>query len=379
MIRIQLGPTPGTIQLSGRDPGLRALLQPGQTVKATVARQPDGRLIARLGRLALPLPQGAAPEPGSIVRLQVSAQPGERLLLTMLPKAPAAGGDAAAALQRRDLPRSASTLSALQPLPALQGTASSEGSRLPTAVQEALGELLQRLPTPRQLVQADSLRLALRDSGSLFESLLLHSGPDQTAAIASRDLKAVLARAAARLRADSGTAAGGPANAAPTSPQAALAAEAGRGVESLLARLTLLQGASLSGETGVDLAFELPLRAGDSLQALELRIRDDTNGGAGGGAAQESSWVVDLRFRFAPDDSLQARIRLHGDQAVAVTWIADRPETAAAIEQALPHLTAALEAAGLEVRHVSAREGSVSTQHPALESRPAGGLLHERI
>ncbi len=382
MIQINAGKLPGTFNVAGSDARLAPMLQPGRILEANVEQRPDGRLVARLGRLALPLPQGAQAQPGNPIRLQVSEQQG-RLLLTVLSNSPDDDTDAATlALRRRDLPREQPTLAGLRPLLALRASGSPAAPALPPAVQEALTELFQRLATPESLTRPEGLRVALRDSGTLLETLLMKASPGQIELIAGRDLKAILSRAAAQLRAEAGTS---PASSMAANtpgaggPLIALLAEAGRGVEGLLARLNLLQGASLSADGRLDLAFELPVRVGDALEALELRIREEGGGDDADAERGGNGWRVDLRFRFAEGDALQARLRLYGHDSVAVTWTAEHPATAAALERALPRLTTALEAARLQVRHVSARQGVVEARHPALDSGPRGGLLHERI
>lgn len=374
MIQLSLGAAPGTFRVNGDDARLGSALQPGRVVEATVERA-DGRLLARLGRLALPLPRGAPVAAGETIRLQVGESDGQKTLTLLPNRRPDATETALQGLNRRDLPRETGSLAALRPLPLLlgAGTGATAPPSLPTPVREALEALFQRLPTPERLTDAQGLRTALRDSGSLLESLLLRGIPADIAAIAGRDLKVALSRAAARLRAGSEAA---PPTAAGNTPNTAIA-ELGRGMESLLARLNLLQAVPLSAEGRVDLAFELPLRAGADLDALELRIlEEDADGKAPGEGG--SGWAVDLRFRFGAGDSLEARLRLFGTESVAVTWTAEHPDTAARIEAALPLLTTALESAGLEVRHASARSGAVSSRHPALEEKDAAGLLHER-
>lgn len=384
------GPGPGQLILPRASAAAAPALQPGRIVSAMVREGPDGALMARLAQLSLPLPRGADLAAGEMVHFRVTSSR-DGLVLNLLaerPSNPTAQAAAGQPLQLRDLPRQLSAAEALRGLPSLARAPTGEGSAatlpgLPAPAREALAGLLARLPTVTQATNPEGLRQALRDSGTLFEPLLLRLTPDQVGPLVQRDLKALLTGAATRIR-----------NAGPTAPTAAgetpgqqapsaqnptplLVQDPARALEGLVARINLLQASSQAGEGRVDLAFEIPLRQDEDVDALELRLKEDE--GAADADESDSGWQVDLRLRFADDDAVEARVRLDAGERVTVTWRAQSEDTATRLRTALPELEQALERAGLTVAHLGLRGGAVDSRHPALErvSRP-GSAFHEK-
>lgn len=377
------GTNPGTLLVRGADAGARALLQPGTVVSAVVRRDGgDGALVARLAQLSLPLPRGADVAPGDVVRFQVAAAR-EGLALRLLAEPPSASAPRSPeqAVQLRDMPRQLSAAEALRGLPTLTRGNPGESSTtatLPGPARDALAGLLARLPAAESAMSAEGVRRVLRDSGTLFEPLLTRLPPEQIAPLMQRDLKAQLAGAAARLRASAPTTPAPGADSTPTAaPALPLTLDPSRALEGLIARINLLQTSSQQPEGRVDLAFEIPLRQGEDIDALELRLREEEANAQA--ASSNSGWQVDLRLRFADGDAVEARVRLDGAEQVSVTWRARNDVTARRLEGALPQLEAMLERSGLTVAHLGLRAGDVPTGHPALEraSRP-GAALHER-
>lgn len=358
-ITVPLEPRPGAAQEPRQ--ALRQLLRSGSTIEGIVQRM-DGKLMLRIGRLRLPLASRLPLHEGERLRLRVTVANGEARL-EILSRQPLSPTDDSG-LARRLLPRQGDTAGPFRIL--LNSAAPGGVERLPASVRDLLAPLLQRLAEPRQLFSPDGLRHALRDSGVLYEWLLA-AAPRSAARINAADLKAALLRLAARLRE------GAPADTDAAEPAAPLP----RGLESLaeavegaLSRLRLLQLQNARGDGGLDLAFELPVRDGQDMDRIDLRLREDgSRGGREDGAP--TPLEVTARFHFGAKESLAARLVLV-DATVHVTWWAASGTLRRQVQAALPLLTGRLEAAGLRVGSLACREDKPPAPAPWLAQEDRG-------
>lgn len=352
-----------------RTQGLRV----GQVLRASVVEgTPPGRgggpAVLALGRLTvgvraqLPLPAGSTLTV-QVTRLLPTLS--LRLLDPLKPPAPGTRPEAEAA--RGLLPRQGGWGQAVETV------ASALRRRL--LPEEAAGRaraLLRSLPTRASISTPEGLRAALRDSGLFLEARLLA----QPQAAPEGDLKAALLRLRALLPAHGGQApAGGPAAPTPPRPGAAPTAQARaaalplpaelsealgslrRLVEGALARIGLHQLGSreAEGDGGRAWMLELPVLNEDGhYDVLQLRIRADREGRGRGQAA--GRWSVELALDLPGLGPLHARIGLQGRRVAASLWL-ERPESAAAVEAALPELERALRARALEVGALRCRQG----------------------
>ncbi|HKJ94155.1 MAG TPA: flagellar hook-length control protein FliK [Gammaproteobacteria bacterium] len=370
MIRLELGASPGTLRLTGLKGGSgRLLLKPGQTLVLRPQRSPDGQLVARLGRLLLPLPKGLDAQAGERLTVKVTGDARQPVLTVIArDRGPDTPQQTA---QRRLVPRQQSLGTLLTSL--LSASEPSGSSPLPDGIRQLVLGLLAKTPTPEKLSTGDGLRQALRDSGVLLESLLARH-PDQASDIASNDVKASLARIASRLLAQQR---GGDSPLHADTPSNTGLRDLGDAVDGALARLGLMQLGNV-GHTGrVDLHFALPVLTPDRQDELTLRIReedDDEDVDSEGRVRDASVWDVSLRLRFGERETLDARLRLAGER-VSVSWLAENEAVATRIEDALPRLSSSLESLGLQVIHVSSRQGRSATPP---EPVPPRGMVSER-
>jgi hypothetical protein len=145
-------------------------------------------------------------------------------------------------------------------------------------------------------------------------------------------------------------------------------------VEGSVSRVQLHQATALPQEDGQRQAWQLdlPLRLGDDTQDAMLRIeREAAHEPAGG----ESTWAVNLAFKFDTIGTLQCRIALNGERLSATFWC-EQPTTQARLEQRLPGLQSALEAQGFEVVHLAGVLGA--PPEPLIAVPMPDSLLDER-
>lgn len=367
---------------------------PGTRLQGEVVRGEDARLAVRVGRLTLPLPRGADMAAGERLTLQVTQERGRLALEIVGRERPAAAPETTAL--RRHQPRQQPLGEALRALPAalrapLTRTAAADAvapgaqsrqaaaTPLTPPVRQAAEALLAALPTPRTLGDAEGLRAALRDSGVLLEPLLARTAPERLPELAGRDVKALLARFADRVRGQLAGGDGGPP--ADEGLQRQLL-ELVRGSESALSRLAMLQlqPAQQGADAGrLDLAFELLVNAQEELDTLDLRLRgprEDEDGRGSGERHEDEGWSVDMTLAFADGDRLEAKLWLGAD-GVGVRWWTESEALRVRLEGLLPTLAERLEAAGLAVATLEAWPGR--PRRPADDLTPAArGMLDER-
>ncbi|WP_435105013.1 flagellar hook-length control protein FliK [Arhodomonas sp. AD133] len=360
-------PTPPRLSIPpDARPTLR-VLPVGHTLDATVARDANGQLALLAGRMRLPLPTGTGLQAGDTATLRVTGSGGQRGL-EVLARRPAET-DSVTRLQRLHLPRQRPVTESLNAVRTV-----AETGRLPPPVARAVDTTLAALPQPAQLTSADGLRQALRDSGTLFESLIT-AAPESAKEIAGRDLRAKLMQLAARLRTsrsdgtDASPARGGN---VPGSDALATARDA---VDGALSRQLLNQLHARTPDGHVQLAFELPLRHGEGLDDLRLEIREESGSGHGGEQTTSASWSVTVHLTFAGLGEVEARL-YYTAEGLAVTWSASTDRLRERVAAELPELAHALEQADIPVHGL--RVSQVPPTARTDDNHPPTGLIDDQ-
>jgi hypothetical protein len=144
--------------------------------------------------------------------------------------------------------------------------------------------------------------------------------------------------------------------------------------DAALARQTLLQAASLPDaarldaprETGPRWTFEVPFATGQGTAILPFEIARD--GHAAPAEPQSAAW----RARFSLDlermGPVHALVTLAGNRASVTLW-AERPSTAAQLNDSAPLLGEALRAAELQPNELTFRVGTPRAATPAAPGR----------
>lgn len=334
----------------------------GAELRALVRRGDSGQPL-------LELTDGELLTPHSKVPLR----PGAQLLLRVIQTQPVvilqivesrSGSPTIDAALRALLPNNGSRTPLFESLAQLLGATSAP--RLPPSVLTALAALTAHAHPPERLTDPARLAEALRHSGPLLESHLLHAAGGTP----GQDLKAQLLRLAAQLRAallDASSSSGH----LDRSLLNALLEDSDRA----LARIEAQQLQALSGR-GLDLLFELPLLADGEIERLQIRIQDEAPAKEEQDGKTDAGLLIRLRFEFAAIGAISAMLRINGDM-VGLHWWAEQAETGARVRQALPQLEARLRALGLEVSELDCSDGvpPAIDDLPVLQTR---GLLHEK-
>ena len=281
------------------------------------------------------------------------------------------------------------------------------GSEFPQPVQDAILSLKsQVLPLSEQMPTTSSLQTAVARSGIFMESRLA-AGPQQNPAsqpgpsavpgqamplgqgpALQGDLKVILLLLKGTLSNWLGDGAFHPPASKPPHPPARGAAPRSAHLhtlftpthaseqqiaqsllaktESALSRLHLLQLASLpDSDTALPLGkaewqVELPFSMGQNAGTLNLQInRDDHKEGA---SEEARGWRMRFALNAGGLGEVGAEVSFLGGNTSVVLW-AERPETAKAMEAALPDLQEGLLSQGLKV-------GSVRIRHPSVSPQP---------
>lgn len=145
-------------------------------------------------------------------------------------------------------------------------------------------------------------------------------------------------------------------------------------VEGSVSRIQLQQAAALPQDDGQRQAWQLdlPLHLGDETQDAMLRIEREP---ARTSDDAESTWAVNLAFRFDTIGTLQCRIALNGERLSATFWC-EQAATQARMERRLPALQRAFEAQGFEVVHLAGILGD--PPEPLIAVPMPDALLDER-
>jgi len=373
--------TTPTLEIRGANIARPALaLRLDQVLQATVRAGPDGRMALEMANHLLGARSEIPLREGDRLTLQVAElQPRVNLkVLEHRGREPAINS-----ALRTLLPQQGTLTPLLEQLGSLARTGAEGSARaaLPAPVREAVLAVLAGTPSAEQASRPEGLREAMQRSGLLLESrlaaLLQGPAPQQAgsagAQLLNQDLKAALLRLAARIRQHAaggaqvqsgqpqGTAAGQEAagRAAPLPagmPTDGLLALLLRQTESALARLQLLQVQTAALEQRLDFTIDLPLKHGEDLDLVRMRVREDE--GDGTGDEEDAGRPLELRlgFDFRTTGPLDAIIRLRGE-TVSVAWWAERPPTVAVLDELLPHLESRLRAQGFELGYVVCQQG----------------------
>ncbi|MBN9303950.1 MAG: hypothetical protein BGO82_16370 [Devosia sp. 67-54] len=341
---------------------------PNPLLLAQAAPRPPAN-VADLPRPApIPGPPQAAPQPSAPPPTPQAA------LAQMLPDALGRQNSAG--------PLLASLAAAVQ-MPAL----------LPEPVlRAALGVLAQRLVVRDGQVPAPALEQAVTRAGVTLEASLLRGEPQP------RDAKAgLLALREALVKWLGGAPAptapvrepapppirGLPLRAAPVDapPLPDVARDAGRMLheqaDAAVSRLKLMQLASLPDSSDPArpvppaLRLELPFLVGHELVMAQMQIGPD--GSRRERREGKRGWTLRFALDYSATGEVGAEVGVLGKAVTVSLWAAE-PETAAAMQAALPELTGALDAAGLTPGAVKIRHGV-----PAAPPRPLAGRLLDSV
>ncbi len=139
-----------------------------------------------------------------------------------------------------------------------------------------------------------------------------------------------------------------------------LIAELIRQVEGSIARVQLSQLASSpqEGNTPPSWTFELPLRNGENIDIVQLRIEQETS--QGDDDEKEARWRVTLTLDLPNIGTLYADITLFGEQATTILW-AEESETAQLIDDNLILLRDALEQQSIKTGEIRCQHGTPPT------------------
>jgi len=368
--------------------------QAGQRLQARII--PGEPSLLRIDGKLLPLNLPPLPaQAGQDLRLQV-IDPGQPVALRVLDiSAPSVSQQAL----RDALPRQLPLPLLLAQLQAIADD--SRGSKLPAEVLQQVRQILDRLPRHDSAGRAEGLQQALANSGifleaRLAEALRTNQPFAQTAQQLSGDLKGGLLGLLSLLlglRIPTGATAPSthgaqkhPADAPPPLPNSQPFAqprmptsaasllnlglpqqlqELLRQIDGSLARIQLSQLAANNEDDGRrSWLLDLPLRHGDQLDLLQIRI-DEERGGKGRGSG--SLWSITLAIDLDGLGEIHIRVTLTGGVVSATFWAGD-DRAAELFKQHLGELQQRLQAAGLRVGNLSARHGSPQTaaDRPAL-------------
>ncbi len=280
-----------------------------------------------------------------------------------------------------------------------------------TNLQQALRQAAQQLREPSQLTQPGSLRQALSEGGVLLEKKLLAAlrttathdpgrltttpegradtaRADATNRVLSGDWKGVLLKVLHQVRTELGRLGQTPdtlrgaelnvgalleqlsARPAPELADRTLRTQLLQMVHQLtlhsLARVQVQQSQALAqqfappeaGPAPQTLTLELPMRLGQEVQPLLLRIEPEPDKEeAGQRAGKIRQWQVQLSFELPDAGQLHAQVTVR-DQQVATRLWAEQPRTAETIRSRLTELQQRLEKDGIEVTKLECHTGA---------------------
>ncbi len=362
--------------------------QTGQLLQALViATRPGGRAELSVAGTRVQAETAVPLHSGENLRVQV--EHGTQTTVLRIVQRPASLPQVHADAMRTALPRQAAPGPLLANLQQLAANPAPARAGALADVLPAVRELIQSLPTPAQITDAEGLRQAVAHSGLFLEALA--ASPTPPASIA-QDLKAALLRLSELLTSKTGSA--GPAAPAadhqpppmrgapaPPPPPALPTLSPGDSppqvlrelrsqVESALSRIQLGQLNSVTTEPGAAAAWiaEIPVRNGERMDVWTLQIEQDA------AAATESRprcWSVSLAFNLERIGSVQARVTLLGQRVSASFW-AESPATLELLQEHSAALRQTLVTVGLEVGDILCHPGPAPS--PPAGDRAAGLL-----
>lgn len=370
---------------------LTANWQVGQLLQATVLSNPAaGSYVLRIGQANVEAQTTLKLTPGQKLTLEVT-QTGSQPVLKLVP---AQVNDTLARALRTALPRQQPLAPLLQDFTA---AALKPAPQLPAEAVRAVRHLMTQMANVTQVFRAEGLQRAVMNSGVYLEAKLAHSALTGAAPQTQEDFKANLLRLAAALsRPDQSQTAAQPNTAQaqeaaapkgqPPARTDAPVQQAGTAeetfetpqqkllhqTEAALARVQTQQVRTLPQENQSvqTWTIELPLRAGERVDVLQLQIqREDERTACAPEALHR--WSAWLSFDLEPIGALTARVSVSGDQVSASFWAA-RAQTAELVQAHLRQLESQLADAGLRVERLSCAEGAPPQHVPAVM---AGALV----
>ncbi len=366
---------PSSSQTS-REPLLQNL-KPGQILQGTaMSGNIDGRLSLQIGVTRLIAQTQLSVRPGQALTLQVVKNdilPELRLLM------PATLESLKAAALKSILPRQ-------QPLPELfkaltQVIQAPVREHIPVPVRQQAVNLLQQLPSTADPQFKSQLQRALVDSGLLTEPKLLRGLTE------SADMKLQMVhlfKQIAQLLPENRLLQSNiDPRLLPQTLKATAESLSDSGVKLLLGLLKHLDGAiarvqthqlaSLPQEdpTRQVWQFELPIRNGEEVDLLHIRIGKDEQGA---GVEAEAVWSLTLHMNLTDLGPMRVQLRLQGEQLSTLIW-SQRPDTHSLIQSRLSELRQAYEQRGLTVDKLEAHVGVAENRD---EIPLDGSLLNEK-
>jgi flagellar hook-length control protein FliK len=145
-------------------------------------------------------------------------------------------------------------------------------------------------------------------------------------------------------------------------------------LDGAVARIQTQQLASLPQEDAARQVwqFELPVRNGEEIDLLHIRIgRDDS---ANAKENEPAVWTLTLHMDLAKLGPMRIHLRLQGEQLSTLIW-SERSETNTLIQSHLQELRSAYEQRGLSVDRLEAHQGRANRRD---ELPLDGALLHEK-
>jgi hypothetical protein len=365
-----------TSSQTSREPLLQNL-KPGQILQGTaMSGNIDGRLSLQIGVTRLIAQTQLSVRPGQALTLQVVKNdilPELRLLM------PATLESLKAAALKNILPRQ-------QPLPELfkaltQVIQAPVREHIPVPVRQQAINLLQQLPSTADPQFKSQLQRALVDSGLLTEPKLLRGLTE------SADMKLQMVhlfKQIAQLLPENRLLQSNiDPRLLPQTLKATAESLSDSGVKLLLGLLKHLDGAiarvqthqlaSLPQEdpTRQVWQFELPIRNGEEVDLLHIRIGKDEQGA---GAEAEAVWSLTLHMNLTGLGPMRVQLRLQGEQLSTLIW-SQRPDTHSLIQSRLSELRQAYEQRGLTVDRLEAHVGVAENRD---EIPLDGSLLNEK-
>ena len=282
----------------------------------------------------------------------------------------------------------------------LQSKGMETSEALPKPVLELARNILDNLPNVRDVSSATQIKKALFDSGVFFEHKLLQ-GVGKGAPLLGNDIKAELLKLVDVLMRINATQPAPPpgtlqppqsllktdalplpplrgmelqvqAHVAPPNIQASpvgdLLNQLLNHVDAALARLQISQLSALPvvDQPQVFFTFELPLRWGERVDVVQLRIEQEKSGKEKNG---ERVWTVQLTFDLEYLGPIYVRVNLQGQQISTRFW-AEQAQAADLFRQYLSDLETRFAAVGLSTGtiscHIGRPPGPVAAPTPAL-------------
>ncbi|WP_156826470.1 flagellar hook-length control protein FliK [Marinobacterium rhizophilum] len=361
-----LGPSLLLIQPSTSAPALARLLPAGSQLTATVMQvhsnasgiqlqlqlHPSGQRIELGVKQALPTGAGVVLSRDASGQLQLNPFPNTLLPQPPTPTAPAPTQIRSAAsldgVLRSSLPRQQSLGDVLNQL--LQQTQPNPGPANQATRQ--LGPIMQSLLhmfgiTPGQRNASQPLRRNVEKGGFFTEAQLSRGAIPSASAHSAPDLKASMGQLQQL------------ADALP--PQAR--EQMHKLLGDLMARVTTAQLHSASqsqdlpdGTSERHLVLDLPIRLGECLENVELRLK--RHRARQGDNPASSHWLVRLSFDLQALGPLEAELRLADDTRLSARFWATEPDTAQLIEQRLPAFASNLNQQGILVDELDCHQGT---------------------